>query len=291
MDDIGKLILIGALFIIMIGMGLSLTGSDFKRVLKMPVAVLAGFISQIVLLPAIAFVLNYFFEVRSEINLGVLILAACPGGPTSNLVTHLAKGDVALSVTMTAINSLVTIVTIPLIVNFGISEYISGGAAIASPVKDIAGALVVIIALPLAIGMLINKFKHELAVKLEKTVKIVSVAVLVLVIVGLSIKYKAVIGSYFSESWAIVLSLNVLTMLVGLGVAKAFGLKFKQALTIALESGNQNGTLALAVGAIIVGSLPATAGAGIDIPAITFSLLMYVTAIPMIIVGVKMIKD
>ena len=116
MDSGSKIFLIVALFIIMIGMGLSLTTADFKRVLRFPKAVFIGFLNQIILLPLIAFGLTQFFDVSNEIAIGVMILSACPGGPTSNLVTHLAKGDTALSVTLTAVNSVVTIITIPIIV-------------------------------------------------------------------------------------------------------------------------------------------------------------------------------
>ena len=123
MDSGSKIFLIVALFIIMIGMGLSLTTADFKRVLRFPKAVFIGFLNQIILLPLIAFGLTQFFDVSNEIAIGVMILSACPGGPTSNLVTHLAKGDTALSVTLTAVNSLITIISIPLIVNFAVSEF------------------------------------------------------------------------------------------------------------------------------------------------------------------------
>ena len=290
MDSTGKIILIGSLFIIMMGMGLSLRGTDFKRVLKMPIAVLVGFLSQIVLLPLIAFVLNKIFGIRAEIALGLMVLAACPGGPTSNLVTHLAKGDTALSVTLTAINSLITIVTIPLIVNFGIKEYLTTTVAIGAPVNEIAGALVVVIALPLTIGMLLKKYASSFADKMDKPVRIVSALVLVLVIAGLSVKYINVLGSYIEESWAVVLTLNVVTMFFAYLLAKLFGLNFKQAITISLESGNQNGTLALTVAAIIVTNIKTIDGANLDIPAIVFSLLMYITAIPMILLGNRMAK-
>lgn len=266
-------------------MGLSLTGKDFKRVAKFPKAVFVGFLCQIVLLPAVAFVLNLYFDVRSEIALGILILSACPGGPTSNLVTHLAKGDTALSVTLTAVNSLVTILTIPFIVNLGIDLYLSDTTQINAPVGAIAGALVVVIAVPLSIGMLIKKYASDFADRMDKPVRILSAAVLILVILGLSLKYKTVLGDYFRDSWAIALTLNVVTMALAFGVSKLFRLNFKQALSISLESGNQNGTLAITVSALIVTTT--SGGAGFDIPAIVFSLLMYVTAVPMILLGIK----
>ena len=137
MDTSAAVVLVIALFIIMTGMGLSLEISDFKRVLKFPKAVFIGFLNQIILLPIIGYVLVGILNVDLNIAMGALILAACPGGATSNLVTHLAKGDTALSVTLTAVNSIITIITIPLIVNFGLSEFADGNSQIDAPIANI----------------------------------------------------------------------------------------------------------------------------------------------------------
>lgn len=278
MDSGSKIFLIVSLFIIMMGMGLSLTKADFRRVLQYPKAVLLGFLNQIVLLPLIAFGLIQLFEVSNEIAIGVMILSACPGGPTSNLVTHLAKGDTALSVTLTAVNSIVTILTIPIIVNFALAEF-SSGEEVASPVGAIVGSLIVIIAIPLMIGMTIKNKKPQVAKKMDKPVRIASTAIIVLVIVGIVIKERAQLVERISESFAIVITLNVLTMLVGFLTAKMVKLKFKEALTICLESGNQNGTLAIQVSSLINITL--------GFPAAVYSLFMYFTASIPIIIGFK----
>ena len=262
----------------MMGMGLSLTKADFKRVLQYPKAVFLGFLNQIVLLPLIAFGLIQLFDVSNEIAIGVMILSACPGGPTSNLVTHLAKGDTALSVTLTAVNSIVTILTIPIIVNFALGEF-SSGEEVASPVGAIVGSLIVIIAIPLIIGMAIKNKKPQVAKKMDKPVRIASTAIIVLVIVGIVIKERAQLVERISESFAIVITLNVLTMLVGFLTAKMVKLKFKEALTICLESGNQNGTLAIQVSSLINITL--------GFPAAVYSLFMYFTASVPIIIGIK----
>ena len=225
MDSGSKIFLIVSLFIIMMGMGLSLTKADFKRVLQYPKAVLLGFLNQIILLPLIAFGLIQLFDVSNEIAIGVMILSACPGGPTSNLVTHLAKGDTALSVTLTAVNSIVTILTIPIIVNFALGEF-SSGEEVTSPVGAIVGSLIVIIAIPLIIGMTIKNKKPQVAKKMDKPVRVVSTAIIVLVIVGIVIKERAQLVEQISESFPIVITLNVLTMLVGFITAKMVKLKF-----------------------------------------------------------------
>lgn len=285
MSPVGKIALILSLFIIMMGMGLSLTKADFKRVLQHPKAVFVGFLNQIILLPLIAYGLIQFFEVSNEIAIGVMILSACPGGPTSNLVTHLAKGDTALSVTLTAVNSIVTMITIPIIVNFALGEFIIPGEEIASPIGTIVGALVVVIALPLTIGMAIKSKKPELATKLDKPVRIASTAVIVLVILGIVIAERDQLVQRISESFAIVFTLNVATMVVGFLTALVFRLNFKQALTISLESGNQNGTLAIQIGSLINKKL------GLGFPAAVYSLFMYFTAAVPIWIGIKKSKN
>ena len=282
MDSGSKIFLIVSLFIIMMGMGLSLTKADFKRVLQYPKAVLLGFLNQIILLPLIAFGLIQLFDVSNEIAIGVMILSACPGGPTSNLVTHLAKGDTALSVTLTAVNSIVTILTIPIIVNFALGEF-SSGEEVTSPVGAIVGSLIVIIAIPLIIGMTIKNKKPQVAKKMDKPVRVVSTAIIVLVIVGIVIKERAQLVEQISESFPIVITLNVLTMLVGFITAKMVKLKFKEALTICLESGNQNGTLAIQVSSLINITL--------GFPAAVYSLFMYFTAAVPIVIGVKRDKE
>ncbi|MCP4522308.1 MAG: bile acid:sodium symporter family protein [Cytophagales bacterium] len=284
MDGLAAKILIGSLFIIMMGMGLSLTIEDFKRVLKFPLAVFVGFLNQIILLPIIAYVLIIVLKVDTTIAMGLMIMSACPGGPTSNLVTFLAKGDVALSVTLTAINSLVTIVTIPLIVNFAISEFIHSSNEIAAPVVEIAGSLFVIIAIPLVIGMVIKSKKPELAHKLDKPVRIFSTLILVLIILGICAKEKENIVGFFMNSWEIVLAMNVSTMLVGFIIAKLAKLDFKQSLCICIESGNQNGTLAIAIVSILSANILSVTPE-YAIPAAVYSLLMYVTALVPIYIG------
>lgn len=282
MDAGAKIFLIFSLFTIMIGMGLSLTVKDFLRVVKFPKAVFVGLLNQIILLPLIAFGLTQLFEVSSDIAIGVMILSACPGGPTSNLVTHLAKGDTALSVTLTAVNSIVTIITIPIIVNFAVDYYAVEGETIITPLKEIIGALLIIIVIPLSIGMLVKVKRPLLAEKLDKPVRIASVAIIVIVILGIAINEKDQLLYRICESFAIVFTLNVSTMILGFFTAKLFKLNFKQALTICLESGNQNGTLAIQLSSLI--------NIAYGFPAAIYSLFMYVTAGVPILIGIKKAK-
>ena len=282
MDNSATIALALSLFIIMIGMGLSLTIDDFRRILKYPLAIFVGFLNQIILLPLLAYLLIVLLSVEAEIAIGLMILAACPGGPTSNLLTHLAKGDTALSVSLTAVNSLVTIISIPLIVNFALAVFATDDMFISAPVGKIIGSLIAIIAVPLTIGMLLKHYKPYFADKMDKPVRIASGAVLVLVIVGLVLKEKDNLIPYLERSWVVVLSLNVLTMLVGFASGKIFKLNFKQAISISIESGNQNGTLAIAIAVSLL------ARPDFAIAAAVYSLLMFITAIVPVYIGNKM---
>jgi BASS family bile acid:Na+ symporter len=283
MDNSATIALALSLFIIMIGMGLSLTIDDFRRILKYPLAIFVGFLNQIILLPLLAYLLIVLLSVEAEIAIGLMILSACPGGPTSNLLTHLAKGDTALSVSLTAVNSLVTIISIPLIVNFALAVFATDDMFISAPIGKIIGSLIAIIAVPLTIGMLLKHYKPYFADKMDKPVRIASGAVLVLVIVGLVLKEKDNLIPYLERSWVVVLSLNVLTMLVGFASAKIFKLNFKQAISISIESGNQNGTLAIAIAVSLL------ARPDFAIAAAVYSLLMFITAIVPVYIGNKMI--
>ena len=284
MDNTSTLILGIALSIIMIGMGLSLTIADFRRVVKFPLAVFIGFLNQIILLPIIAYTLIRWFDVDSNTAIGIMVLSACPGGPTSNLLTHLAKGDTALSVTLTAINSIITIFTIPLIVSFSVQEFGVNQGSFVPPTQDIIKLLIAVIAVPLSIGMLLKKFKPTFASKMDKPVRILSSVIIAAVIVGLVIKERANLVEYISNTFFIAISLNISTMLIGLLTALLVNLKFKQALTICLESGNQNGTLA-------IGIAGALGNPAYGIPGAVYSLFMYFTALVPIIIGNKKEKS
>ena len=284
MDNTSTLILGIALSIIMIGMGLSLTIADFRRVVKFPLAVFIGFLNQIILLPIIAYTLIRWFDVDSNTAIGIMVLSACPGGPTSNLLTHLAKGDTALSVTLTAINSIITIFTIPLIVSFSVQEFGVNQGSFVPPTQDIIKLLIAVIAVPLSIGMLLKKFKPTFASKMDKPVRILSSIIIAAVIVGLVIKERAHLVEYISNTFFIAISLNISTMLIGLLTALLVNLKFKQALTICLESGNQNGTLA-------IGIAGALGNPAYGIPGAVYSLFMYFTALVPIIIGNKKEKS
>ena len=271
MNTTSTLILATALILTMWGMGLSLIVDDFKTVLKHPKAVLLGLLNQLVFLPIIGFTLVYFIPSNPEIAIGIVLLSACPGGPTSNLLSLLAKADTALSVTLTALTSIATIFTIPFIVNFGLEHFARTGENVQLDILKTIGKMFAIVILPMALGMLIKSKKPDFALRMDKPVRLISVILLALIIIGIIIKEKENIVDYFAQAGILALLLNGSTMILGYATAKAFKLKGKQALTISLESGIQNGTMALA----IAGTLLGNAAYGIA-PAV-YSIIMYLT--------------
>jgi BASS family bile acid:Na+ symporter len=271
MDKVSTIFLALSLIVIMLGMGLSLQLNDFKRVFVYPKAILIGLLNQLIILPLIGFALVSAFSAKPEVAIGIMILAACPGGPTSNLLSHLAKGDIALSVSLTAISSLITIITIPFIVNFALIQFLAEGQIIQLNIVETIIQISVIIVIPIITGMAVRRYKEAFAIKMEKPVRKASAIVIVLVILGIVIKENRNILFYFQEAGLIALSLNAATMFVGYYSAKIFKIKNQQAISISIESGIQNGTLAISVAVILLGS------SAFSIAPMIYSLLMFFT--------------
>lgn len=270
-----------ALAVIMFGMGLSLTPADFKRIILYPKAVSLGLLNQIILLPTVAFLIAIILQLPSELAVGLMILAACPGGATSNLITHLAKGDSALSITLTAFSSLITVVTIPFIVNFSIGYFIQGGDELKLEIFGTVVAVLAITIIPVAIGMLVLKKAPELAKRWDAPFRKISAVFFVIIIIAAILKEKDNLLQFFIEAGPASLALNLTTLGLGYGIAKMAGLNFRQSLTIAVESGIQNGTLGITIAAtLIVNSV-------MTIPSAIYSLIMFVSATFIIYLGKK----
>jgi BASS family bile acid:Na+ symporter len=281
MDKASTIVLMVSLIIIMLGMGLSLVTDDFKRILIYPKAIIVGLVNQLILLPLIGFVIVSLYPLSPEIAIGVMILAACPGGPTSNLIAHLAKGDTALSVTLTALSSFITILTIPFIVNFALIRFLDEGQMIQLNVLRTIAQIFIIIIIPVSMGMLIRRKRETFALRMAKPVRIASGIVIMLVIIGIVIKERENFVSYFQQAGIVAILLNVATMSVGYLSARLFKITDIQALSISIESGIQNGTLAISIAVILLGSTAFSIA-----PAI-YSLLMFFTGGVVIYLGLK----
>jgi bile acid:Na+ symporter, BASS family len=270
-----------ALAVIMFGMGLSLRFDDFKRILIFPKAVSIGLFNQLILLPVVAFAIANLFQLSPELAVGLMILAACPGGATSNLITHLAKGDSALSITLTAFSSLITVITIPFLVNFSIGYFIPGGEEQKLEILGTVIAVLAITIIPVVIGMLVLKKAPLLALKWDKPFRKFSAVFFVIIVVAAFVKEKDNLVQFFIDAGPASLALNLSTLGLGYGMAKLAGLNFRQSLTIAVESGIQNGTLGITIAAtLIVNSV-------MTIPSAIYSLIMFGTAGMVIFLGSK----
>ncbi|PHQ86160.1 MAG: symporter [Candidatus Pelagibacter sp.] len=262
-----------ALAFIMFALGLGLTGTDFLRVIKQPKDFFVGAISQIILLPVIAFVLVKIWPISPELAIGVMIIAAAPGGVTSNILTSFARGDVALSISLTAIISLLSVITVPFIIvtSLGLlgSENVSQNISLTS----MAISMFLIVTVPVIIGMIFRRFASNTAINFEPIAKKISVVLFIIVLLGAILAEKDNIVSYFADAGLITFVLNVLMMVVAFYVAKLFGTGNAQKKCIAIECGLQNGTLAIFVGTTLFG------GGAFVIPAATYSLIMFVTSL------------
>lgn len=279
MDQTSAIILASSLAIIMLGMGLSLVVEDFKRIFFQPKAIVIGLINQLILLPIIAFGLTSVFSLKPEIAVGLMILSACPGGPTSNLISHLAKADIALSVTLTAFSSFITILTIPFIVNFSLEQFLDQSNMIQLDIGKTFAQILMIVIIPVCIGMLIRRYKEKFALKMGKPVKIASGLLLLLIIVALIIKEYKTLEESFEQAGLAVIVLNLVVMLLGYYSARIFKVKKKRALSIAIESGIQNGTLGITVAIALLGNT------SFALVSAVYGVLMFISGGAAIIVG------
>ena len=273
MNIVTDVILPLALAFIMFVLGLGLTGADFLRVIKQPRDFFVGALSQVILLPVIAFILVKTWPIAPELAIGVMIIAAAPGGVTSNLLTSFAKGDVALSISLTAIISLFCVITIPFIVLTSIE--LLGGSNIAEDISlfSMSRDMFLIVTVPVILGMLLRKFSSGVALKLEPIAKKVSIILFVLVLLGAIAAERENVISYFAQAGLITLILNVVMMIVAYYVAQFLASGTRQKKCITIECGLQNGTLAIFVATSIFG------GGMYVIPAATYSLIMFATSL------------
>ena len=262
-----------ALAFIMFALGLGLTGADFLRVIKQPKDFFVGAISQIILLPVIAFILVKIWPISPELAVGVMIIAAAPGGVTSNILTSFAKGDVALSISLTAIISLLSVITVPFIIVTSLG--LLGTENMPQDISLIGMAInmFLIVTVPVIIGMLFRKIASNTAIKFELIAKKISVVLFVIVLLGAILAEKDNIVSYFADAGLITLVLNVVMMIVAFYVAQLLGTGIAQKKCIAIECGLQNGTLAIFIGTTLFG------GGAFVIPAATYSLIMFSTSL------------
>lgn len=260
------------LFLIMMGMGMTLITNDFKRVLKYPKAVSIGLLNQLILLPIIGFALANIMPLRPEYAVGVMLLVLCPGGTTSNLFTFLAKGDVALSVTMTAIASVITVFSIPIVLSFSLIHFMGAGSEFQLPILKTMISLFVITILPISIGMLIKRYAPKVADSSQVLVSRFGVTFLTFLVVFLSYVQRDIIVEALIATGPVSLLLNLSTMALGYYSSKWLGLTLAQRTSITMEVGLQNSTLSIFMALTLLSNYDMSMT-----PAI-YTLVMFLTA-------------
>jgi BASS family bile acid:Na+ symporter len=262
-----------ALALIMLALGLGLSLENFTNIVKQPRDFLVGLICQLILLPIIAFILIKILNTSPELAIGVMIIAAAPGGVTSNVLTKFANGDVALSVSLTAIISLVSIITVPFIV-FKSADLLNINYQSAEiSMIGISMKMFLVVTFPVFIGMLIRKFATNFISSKEQLIQRISVLLFALVFLAILIEEKGNIIPYLAEAGLITLILNLTMMILGFYIAKKFASGIAQRKCISLECGLQNGTLAIFVSTQIFDN------SAYLVPTATYALIMFITSI------------
>lgn len=276
MGFVTEIILPIALALIMLSLGLGLTVADFTRVAKQPRDFLIGAASQIVLLPLVAFALALAWSAPPEIALGIMIIAAAPGGITSNLFTEFARGDVALSISLTAVISLVGLATIPFIVVFSHGYFIGGDVGDVS-IAQTALSVFLLVTVPVAIGVALRRWLERTALRIHAVMRRVSIGLFILVLAGAIFQEHENAWGYLEQSGPVTLALNVVMMGLAFGLAWLLATGPRQRVTISLECGVQNATLAITLASLLF------EGTAVAVPAATYGILSLGTAL--ILVG------
>ena len=261
-----------SLAIIMFGMGLTLVVGDFGRLFTYPTAVIVGLCNQLIFLPLIGFSIILLFDLNSSMAIGVMILSVCPGGPTSNLITQVARGNIGLSVTLTALASLITVFTIPIILSKAIT-YFTGetGVVIELPIVQTMLQILIITVIPVSIGMVIRKKNEGFALRMERPMRTASTVLFVIIFLLVMIANKDLIVEAMKEVGLATLLLNLSTMALGYITARAFRIKGKSQISITIESGIQNGTLAFGIATTILNNVE------MGLPTGAYSIWMFIT--------------
>lgn len=264
------------LIFIMFGMGLGLRPADFRRVIFSPKAKLLGLSLQLLALPALAFALASAFRLPGDLAVGLMLVAACPGGPTSNIISHLSRGDTALSVSLTAVSSVITVFTIPLVAAFSMAHFLADEAAVHLPFWKSLAQLMAVTVVPIVTGMWVHARRPGFSRRMASPVNLFSLVFLGLVIVAAVLREPDLAAQIAAVGPAVV-SLNLFGMALGFGAAAFFRLPRPQRVSISVEVGIQNATLALAIALGILDS-PRLA-----IPAVVYGLFMFVSGAAMIV--------
>ncbi|WP_171212281.1 bile acid:sodium symporter family protein [Ruegeria sp. HKCCA5426] len=269
-----------SLAIIMLSLGIGLEVADFRRVLSRGYPFAIGAISQIILLPVAAFATVKLFALPPEIAVGFMLLSFCPGGVTSNILSKLAKGDVALSVSLTAVISLLSMLTVPILAAWSIAHFMGEDAPEVS-ITGLAIALFLITTLPVAIGVSIRHFATGFANRVDAPLsKLATILFVLIVIAALAGNWQLFVDN-LSVMGAGLITLNIALLLIGLGLARAANLSWDESKTVSIETGIQNSTLGITLAALITGT--ESGFSPLALPSAVYGITMYAVALPLIL--------
>jgi len=270
-----------ALAFIMFSLGLGLTIADFKRVFVQPRAFFTGALSQLVIVPVIAFICVMTFGITAELAVGIMILSFCPGGVTSNIMSKIAQGDVALSVSLTAVVSLVSMITVPVLVAWAVTHFMGADAPTVS-ITSLAISMFLITTLPVLIGITIRHFATDFALKADPAVsKAATILFVIIVVAALASNWNTFLENLAVLGPALIV-LNIVLVILGALLAKTIGLSFHSVKTVAIETGVQNSTVGITLATIIAG----TAVEGFStyaLPSAVYGITMYFVTLPAIL--------
>ena len=255
-----------ALAAIMFGLGLGLSGEDFRRVGQRPKVIAVALACQLVLLPAVCFGLVVLADLPPVLGIGMMLLAASPGGTTANLMSHLFRGDVALNISLTAVNSIISIVTLPIVTGLAIAYY-DRGDEVSVPFGEVLKVFVIIL-VPVGIGMFVRARNVAFAARMDRPVRTLSAVLLGLLVVAILVEERDNIEGYFADVGLVAAAFCAISLVVGYVVPKAFGVVETQAIASSFEIGLHNGTLAIFIAVEVLGSVT------FSVPAAVSSLVM-----------------
>ena len=268
-----------SLIFIMFTLGLGLTSKDFTNLFKNPKAFYIGIINQMIILPVVAFIIILLMGITKEIAVGIMILASCPGGVTSNIITKLAKGDTALSISYTAVISLLTIITLPLITILSMKHFM-GTEAPPLNLVSLGLTMFFVTAIPVGLGLFVRAKTKDLADSFEITATKISTILFVIIILGaLASEWQTFINNLSQIGPAIIL-LIISMLIIGYKTSNWFRMNDRQSVTVAIESGIQNGTVGITIGNIIIN--PETGLSILSIPSGVYGILMYFICLPFV---------
>lgn len=268
------------LALIMFGMGLSLTKNDFQQLWRAPLPILVGLFGQLLLLPILAYCLAIAFNLAPNLAIGIMILAACPGGTSSNIISQIAKANLALSVSLTAISSLICVITTPLIIQFAISQFGQHEAQSFSLLSTTLG-LIFITLIPVLIGIIIRHYFAEKAIRCEPFFRHLATAFLVLMIVAITIQEKDTLASSFSAVFSSALTLNLLAIMLGIGLGALFRFSARDNITLGIEVGVQNSAMAILIAVTFLQRADFAVAPGV------YGVTMYIGAFMLVLLAKK----